>query len=114
MVKAELGQKRTCQSCGAKFYDMNRTPILCPKCGATFDPETLLKLRRGKPPPAAAVAKPVPADEPEPAEVEDVADDEAEDEEEDEAVMEDTSELGQDSDDVEEVIDKSDEDGEGR
>ena len=114
MVKAELGQKRTCQSCGAKFYDMNRTPILCPKCGATFDPETLLKLRRGKPAAAPVVAKPVPADEPEPAEAEEVAADEAEDEEEDEAVMEDTSELGQDSDDVDEVVDKADEDGEGR
>lgn len=112
MAKPELGQKRTCQSCGAKFYDMSRSPIVCPKCGTTFDPELMTKLRRGKavPPPPPKV---VPADEPEPAEVEDIADDESEDEE-DEAVMEDTSELGQDSDDVDDVVDKADEDGEAR
>ena len=37
MAKPELGLKRLCPSCGAKYYDLNRTPILCPKCGAQFD-----------------------------------------------------------------------------
>ena len=46
MAKAEWGLKRTCLSCNAKFYDMNRSPILCPKCGAAFDPEALAKARR--------------------------------------------------------------------
>lgn len=36
MAKPELGIKRTCLSCGSKFYDLNRDPILCPKCGAPF------------------------------------------------------------------------------
>ena len=36
MAKPELGTKRQCQSCGAKFYDLNKDPILCPKCGAAF------------------------------------------------------------------------------
>ncbi len=36
MAKPELGSKRQCQSCGAKFFDLNKDPILCPKCGATF------------------------------------------------------------------------------
>ena len=36
MAKPELGGKRQCQNCGAKFFDLNRTPIVCPKCGATF------------------------------------------------------------------------------
>ncbi len=36
MAKPELGSKRQCQSCAAKFFDMNRDPIICPKCGATF------------------------------------------------------------------------------
>ncbi len=36
MAKPELGSKRQCQNCGAKFFDLNRDPILCPKCGATF------------------------------------------------------------------------------
>lgn len=33
MGKTELGQKMTCADCAARFYDLNRTPILCPKCG---------------------------------------------------------------------------------
>ena len=33
MAKPELGTKRLCASCGAKFYDLNNDPIRCPKCG---------------------------------------------------------------------------------
>ena len=36
MAKPELGSKRQCLSCGTKFFDMARDPILCPKCGALF------------------------------------------------------------------------------
>ncbi len=36
MAKPELGAKRQCQSCGAKFFDLNKDPIVCPKCGAIF------------------------------------------------------------------------------
>ncbi len=36
MAKPELGSKRQCLNCGAKFFDMNRDPILCPKCGTVF------------------------------------------------------------------------------
>jgi uncharacterized protein (TIGR02300 family) len=36
VAKPELGNKRQCQSCGAKFFDLNRDPIVCPKCGTTF------------------------------------------------------------------------------
>lgn len=36
--KAERGTKRTCQnaSCGARFYDLNRDPIVCPMCSTTY------------------------------------------------------------------------------
>ena len=54
MPKAELGLKRGCLSCAMKFYDFNRTPIICPGCGAEFDPEALVRSRRGR-----AAAKPV-------------------------------------------------------
>ena len=37
MAKPELGTKRLCPSCGAKYYDLNRDPIICPKCGTIFD-----------------------------------------------------------------------------
>jgi uncharacterized protein (TIGR02300 family) len=32
VAKPELGTKRLCGSCGAKFYDLNKDPIVCPKC----------------------------------------------------------------------------------
>lgn len=36
--KAQRGTKRTCQnnSCGARFYDLARTPITCPMCGTVY------------------------------------------------------------------------------
>ncbi len=46
MVKPELGSKRICVACGAKFYDLRRTPVICPKCG-TEQPAEQPKLRRG-------------------------------------------------------------------
>jgi uncharacterized protein (TIGR02300 family) len=36
VAKPELGAKRQCQSCATKFYDLNREPIVCPKCGTIF------------------------------------------------------------------------------
>ncbi len=33
MAKPELGNKHTCQHCGTKFFDLNKTPVVCPKCG---------------------------------------------------------------------------------
>jgi uncharacterized protein (TIGR02300 family) len=38
MTKPELGTKRFCVHCDAKFYDLNQSPIACPKCGAVFEP----------------------------------------------------------------------------
>ena len=49
-----------------------------------------------------------PVEEADPVEAEVVVEGDEKEEEEEEAVMEDTSELGQDSDDVEEVVDKDD------
>ncbi len=48
MSKPEWGLKRVCPSCAARFYDLNKNPILCPKCGTTYDPEALVKPRRGR------------------------------------------------------------------
>ena len=48
MNEIELGVKRRCGSCGAKFYDFFKSPIICPNCGIEFDPEQLLKSRKGR------------------------------------------------------------------
>ncbi|WP_319530512.1 TIGR02300 family protein [uncultured Cohaesibacter sp.] len=37
MARPELGTKRVCGDCGAKYYDLNRDPITCPKCGTIFE-----------------------------------------------------------------------------
>jgi uncharacterized protein (TIGR02300 family) len=37
VTKAELGTKRICPNCGAKYYDLNRSPIICPRCGTRFE-----------------------------------------------------------------------------
>ncbi len=34
MAKPELGNKHQCQQCGTKFFDLNKNPVICPKCGA--------------------------------------------------------------------------------
>ena len=48
MNEIELGVKRRCVSCGTKFYDFFKSPIKCPNCGAEFDPDQLLKSRKGR------------------------------------------------------------------
>ncbi len=45
MAKPELGAKRQCQACGAKFFDLNKDPIVCPKCGTVFQGAALRAAR---------------------------------------------------------------------
>jgi uncharacterized protein (TIGR02300 family) len=37
MTKPELGTKRSCAHCRAKFYDLHHSPITCPKCDTVFE-----------------------------------------------------------------------------
>ena len=46
MADAALGSKQLCPNCQAKFYDLNKRPAHCPKCGSEFDPEEAVKFRR--------------------------------------------------------------------
>ena len=48
MSKPEWGIKRVCPSCSIKYYDFNKKPIICPKCEFEFDPDLLLKSRKGR------------------------------------------------------------------
>ena len=59
MAKPELGTKRLCANCGAKFYDLNKDPIVCPKCETVFVPPVAA---RGRPEQAPAVV-PAPTEE---------------------------------------------------
>jgi len=49
MAKAELGIKRLCGSCGMRFYDFKRSPIICPGCSAEFDPNHIVKSGKSRP-----------------------------------------------------------------
>lgn len=62
MAKPELGTKRLCAHCGARFYDLNHAPATCPKCGAVF--EAVAVTARGRPE-ARAVPRDVEAAVPE-------------------------------------------------
>src|ERR1700750_1126910 len=39
MGRPELGTKCTCTGCLERFYDLNRSPAVCPKCGTQQRPE---------------------------------------------------------------------------
>jgi uncharacterized protein (TIGR02300 family) len=90
MTDIKWGMKRKCTECEAPFYDMRKTPIVCPKCGAVYKPVALLKsdgrpLRKNRTRPPV----PVPVDAtPEPAEAETLdeeTDDEVDRDDDDEA-----------------------------
>jgi uncharacterized protein (TIGR02300 family) len=118
VVKPEWGTKRICLNCGARFYDLQRDPIVCPACATPFDPAAQNRPRRTRAAPKlAAVAASAKADakaadvEEDEVEVEVEEDDEeevavaAEDEDEEadddsESAIEDVSELGDDDIDV--------------
>jgi uncharacterized protein (TIGR02300 family) len=96
VAKAELGMKLTCDSCGARFYDLNKQPGICPKCGTANARPVIFKASRQRPSedkhvPVKAPVVPAPVADPDDVEVET-------DDDEDEAVIEDTSDLGEDDD----------------
>ncbi len=95
MAKPELGTKRTCVNDGVRFYDLNKVPAVCPKCG-TEQPIEQPRLRRagGNVIEEKRPIKKVPAPGLEDADTDvEVADDE-----EAEDVLEDTSDLEDDAD----------------
>jgi predicted RNA-binding Zn-ribbon protein involved in translation (DUF1610 family) len=109
MIKLEWGTKRVCQSCAARFYDMRHSPIICPKCGETFEIQTPGRRSRTR---NAVVddiaAKPLEddlliGDLDLPADL-----DAGLDEEDDDSLIEDTSDLGEDLEDMVDVIDAVD------
>lgn len=92
MGKADLGEKLTCSGCGARYYDLNKTPALCPKCGAENARPKVFKTKK-----AEAAAKPA-KDEPKPKKASD-DDDDIDDIEDIEDVEDDDDDILNDDDD---------------
>ena len=103
VAKPDLGTKRLCGGCGTKYYDLNRDPITCPKCGTVFIVAQAQRVQKAAK--AAAV-------------VEDDEDDETEDdsaeivslEEADAEAEGDTSDIDDDDEEVEGDIGGGDDD----
>ena len=98
MAKPELGTKRVCVSCGAKFYDLMKVPAVCPKCG-TEQPAELPKTRR---PVGNVVDDKRPKKVVSPDDVD--VDTEAAEDESEEGVPEDANELDDDADAIPDEI----------
>ncbi|MBC9179805.1 TIGR02300 family protein [Pseudoroseomonas ludipueritiae] len=93
MAKPELGMKRICVACGAKFYDLGKQPAVCPKCG-TEQPAEQPRARRAALPVDDKVKKRPAAADP------DADDVEIEDVDADES-LDDAEELDDTEDDIE-------------
>ncbi|MFE8872576.1 FYDLN acid domain-containing protein [Acetobacter persici] len=101
MSQPDLGTKRVCVSCGARFYDLNRSPAVCPKCG-TEQPELVSRLRRNSDSLTPHADKQLP-----PKKDDDDIDTDDDTNGDDDDVMEDTSDLDDDDDDISSDIDVS-------
>lgn len=82
MANPELGTKQICPNCQAKFYDLNKRPAHCPKCGTDFDPDEAVRNRRVR---ARSIVPDTEADDERPSQV---LGDEAEGEEDEAATPE--------------------------
>ena len=115
MSKPARGSKRVCPSCGARFYDLNRSPITCPVCQTVF-PTTPSRRERAAPVEVRKVEEEEEVDTPvmkgvevislEDAEAPDVAD------EEDIDLGEDAADIPATTDDDDTFLEEEEEDGE--
>ena len=104
MSNDKWGKKRTCTACGVAFYDLNKNPIKCPKCGEEFDPEEFVKQSFAT---KAKKARKMTSQLDESTDDLELPDEDIEeiDEDKDELdIIEDASDIGDDSHDMAEVI----------
>ena len=124
MTNPKLGNKHSCKGCDTRFFDMKKSPAVCPKCGLEAKEPKASKAKRsgtepapsvspapGKAPKAAPetsnpdgegeldeideeLAELIPADEDDPDDVS------LDDDDDDDDLIEDASDLGEDDDDL--------------
>ena len=111
-AKKDLGTKLSCQSCGAKFYDLKKKNLVCPKCDEAYvaaKPKTrraavkaVVEPKAAAEAKAEAAATEIPANDYAPDEAK--VDDDVEDDGSDDSLMEDTSNIGGDEENMTGVI----------
>jgi len=95
MAKADLGDKRVCAECSVKFFDLKKRPVVCPKCGFSFDPDITRRQSRKAP----------PADEPKEEVEDEESDSETEGDDQKELSLDDATIISTGSDDGDEGSD---------
>lgn len=114
MGKVDLGEKLTCSNCGARYYDLNKAPAECPKCGTENErPKTFRtkKTEAAAPKPVKETPAPTKKDSDESDDIDDIEDIETDDDDDD--LMDDDTGLDdEDDDDVDSVIGPIDNSGE--
>ena len=86
MTKPEWGNKHTCEKCGARFYDLKRSPAVCPTCGTEWTPPKVVRPKREAPAPVVEAPRPKVVEPDAPAEAVEAAEDEVADDEEEDVV----------------------------
>ena len=109
MARVEWGTKRQCASCGAKFYDLRRDPIVCPSCEVVLEPVAAPRSRATAAVAAVAVAETSPVVAARDVEIVIVGKDAGvadvvEEDDDTGGLIEDASELGGDDDVVADVV----------
>jgi len=97
--KVDLGEKLSCSSCGARYYDLNKKPALCPKCGAENERPKVFKTKKTEVPKPQAEEK--KSDKPEADDVDEIEDLDTDD---DDTLISDDDDLDDDDDDVGTVL----------
>ena len=107
MAKPQWGTKRTCLHCGERFYDLRKDPIKCPHCGAAHSVDEFLRLQMANAGKVKRSAKGKVHDDVDVL----VTDEEFSGSQEDEPeLIEDASDLGDDTHDMAEVMDNMEHD----
>ena len=107
MAKAEWGRKLTCHKCGVKYYDMTKKNVRCPECDAEYKAEKIKRrgMRTDNPKPTLEkTIKPDPEGELIDVDLDDEILDAENDKNQDNTIMEDTSDISGDDEDIEEVV----------
>ena len=102
------GLKRICMNCGMRFYDLDKSPIICPSCETEFTGEEKVKARRGR---VAAVPEEPVKEAPKvvPEEEDDVDEDDDDDDDEETLTIDSDPDDLDDPDDLEDDLDDLDE-----